>query len=144
MADSSPITNSDLSALATRLRDRADAVIADRAAADDMRAAADLASRWANIREGWKDPDLSYDVIHALSDRLHDDNETGEAVRTTDVYLAIVAVDRLCSWATKLREFPNAPHDYDFRKAASWMLTGIDAEPFTNEQWDSLIKPSSR
>jgi hypothetical protein len=38
-ADSASITNSDLVALSTRLRYRADAVIADRAAATDMRAA---------------------------------------------------------------------------------------------------------
>ena len=52
------------------MRDRADAVIADRSAADDMRAAADLASRWANFREGWDKPDLSYTAISELDDRL--------------------------------------------------------------------------
>jgi hypothetical protein len=91
---------------------------------------------------GWRDPDLSYDAIHELQCRLHDHNETGEAVRTTDVFLATLAVDRLCSWATKVREIPNAPADYDFRKAASWMLIGLAAEPFTDEQWDYMINHS--
>jgi hypothetical protein len=147
MADSSnttPLSNKDLVNLASRLRDGADNMLADRSLADDLRQAADLASRWANIREGWKDPDLSYDAIHELGCLLHDHNETGEAVRTTDVYLATLAVDRLCSWATKVREFPNAPADYDFRKAASWMLIGLATEPFTDEQWKILITPPLR
>ncbi len=82
MADLSPITNSDLLALSSRLRDGADSMLADRSLAADMRAAADLASRWADIRSGWENPDLSYTAISELDDRLSDWGETGEAVLT--------------------------------------------------------------
>jgi hypothetical protein len=138
MADDSNTTTlyvKDLLNLSARLRDRADTVIADRTAADDMRAAADLASRWANFREGWKDPDLSYTAIHELDERLSDYAETGAAVLASDVFLAMLAVDLLCSWMNQIRRFPNAPANFDFREMARTMLNAIGTEPFTVEQW---------
>jgi hypothetical protein len=135
MAESVPITNSDLLALSTRLRDRADDVIADRSLADDLRQAADLVSRWANFREGWDNPDLSYLAIHELSERLSDYAETGAAVLAPDVFLATLAVDTLCSWIAALRRIPNAPENFDIRKFVQVMfLTPVGAEPLTAEQ----------
>src|SRR5258708_40145422 len=80
MADSSnttPLSVKDLLALATRLRDGADNMLADRALAADLRQAADLASRWANFREGWDSPDLSYAAISELSERINDCCDSG-------------------------------------------------------------------
>jgi hypothetical protein len=138
MADSVPITNSNLQALATRLRDRADQVIADRAAADDMRAAADLASRWASIREGWKDPDLSLEAIQELNARFYDE---APAMLTSDVFPAMLAVDsKLLPLIERLRHIPNAPDNVNVREYVLSLLRGVQAEPFTAEQSQTLLQ----
>jgi hypothetical protein len=134
-ADSAITTNKDLLALATRLRDRADDVIADRTLAADLRAAADLASKWASIRTGWDNPDLSFLAIHELSERLNDYAETGAAVFATDVFLAMHAVDMLVTLIVSLRQIPNAPDNVDVREFVSRvMLQPIGVEPLTAEE----------
>ncbi len=125
----------NLHALATRSRDHADDVIANRTAADDMRQAADLASRWANFREGWENPDLSYTAICELNERLSDLSETGAAVAAADVFLAMLAVEILCGWILQLKRFPNAPQNFDFREMARLMLKAIGTEPISVEVW---------
>jgi hypothetical protein len=141
MADSSnstPPSNKDLQALATRLRDRADAVIADRAAANDMRQTADLASQWASIREGWKNPDLSLAAIQELNARFYDE---APAVLTSDVFLAMLAVDsKLLPLIERLRHIPNAPDNVNVREYVLSLLKGIDAEAFTAEQSQTLLQ----
>jgi hypothetical protein len=110
-------------------------MLADRALADDLRQAADLASRWANIRDGWENPDLSYLAIHELNERIFDYAETGVAVLATDVFLAMHAVDTLCSWSVALRQIPNAPDNVDVREFVSRvMLQPIGVEALTVEE----------
>ena len=135
MADLPSIKNSDLFALAGRLRDSADNMLADRALAADLRQAADLASRWANIRTGWENPDLSFLAIHELSERLNDYPETGDAVLAADVFLAMHAVDILVSLIVSLRQIPNAPDNVDVREFVSRvMLQPIGVEALTVEE----------
>jgi hypothetical protein len=144
MADLPSIKNSDLFALAGRLRDGADNMLADRSLADDLRAAADLASRWANFREGWPNPDLSYLAIHELSERLCDYAETGAAVLASDVYLAACCVDMLCSWISALRQIPNAPENVDVRQFVQTVfLIPVGAEALTVEEIASFRKPAT-
>ena len=121
-ANSTSLSVKDLLALATRLRDRADDVIADRELATDLRQAADLASRWASFRDGWQNPDLSYTAICELNERLNDYPEAGVALLASDVFLAMHAVDALCSLIASLRQIANAPPDFDIRKFVTTML----------------------
>jgi hypothetical protein len=68
-------------------------------------------------------------------DRISDYAETGEAVRVTDVYLAMLAVDVLVSWVEQLRRIPNAPDGFDAREFVRVMLAGRGIEPLTAEKW---------
>jgi hypothetical protein len=148
MPDSSNTTtlnpsNADLLALASRLRDGADNMIANRQLAADLRAAADVASRWANIGRGWDDPDISGAAIHELDDRLIiacDGGDDSPAVETTDVFLAWRVIDCVLSpWILRLRQLPNAPENIDVRGTISMMLSAIDVEPHTAEEIEAIV-----
>jgi hypothetical protein len=94
------------------------------------------------FRDGWDNPDLSFLAIHELSERLNDYPETGEAVRTTDVFLAMDAVDALLSLIVSLRQIPNAPDNVDVREFISRvLLQPMGIEPLTAEEIAACGKP---
>jgi hypothetical protein len=106
-----------------------------------MRQAADLCSRWSNISKGWENPDLSFRALCELHDRLYHAHHEGRAYECADLLLAALAVDHLCVWIDRLREFPNAPANYVFRGMTRLWLNAVSAEPLTCEQIENMRAP---
>jgi len=128
-ADSAITTNADLLALASRLRDGADNMLANRQLADDLRTAADLASRWANIREGWEKPDLSAAAIVELESRLNDTETPGSAVTAADMFLAIQCTHLLGGWIFHLTNISRWDSDTGARDVIKTLLEPLGVRP---------------
>jgi hypothetical protein len=60
---------------------------------------------------------------------------------TSDVFPAMLAVDsKLLPLIERLRHIPNAPDNVNVREYVLSLLRGVQAEPFTAEQSQTLLQ----